>query len=123
MFYLLSFFIFFTFLGVRARILFNFITSFLLRTVFNGHLVALFTRPCLNTNFYYYFQETLFEIAKHTMPNPPPFDRFGFFLTKNASREADLPLYTMYTGEGDPYKLSTIAAVDGSTNLGKNPHY
>jgi hypothetical protein len=57
------------------------------------------------------------------MPNPPPFDRFGFFLTKNASREADLPLYTMYTGEGDPYKLSTIAAVDGSTNLGKNPHF
>jgi hypothetical protein len=57
------------------------------------------------------------------MPNPPPFDRFGFFLTKNASREADLPLYTMYTGEGDPYKLSTIAAVDGSTNLGKNPRY
>ncbi len=83
-------------------------------------IVILFTETLSEHKFFHYFQETLFEIAKHTMPNPPPFDRFGFFLTKNASREADLPLYTMYTGEGDPYKLSTIAAVDGSTNLGKN---
>jgi hypothetical protein len=84
-------------------------------------IVILFSETLSEHQFFHNFQETLFEIAKHTMPNPPPFDRFGFFLTKNASREADLPLYTMYTGEGDPYKLSTIAAVDGSTNLGRNP--
>jgi CD36 family len=53
------------------------------------------------------------------MPDPPPFDRFGFFLTKNATREEDLGLYTMYTGEGDPYKLATIAAYNGNTNLGR----
>lgn len=64
-------------------------------------------------------QETLFEIAKHTMPDPPPFEKFGFFLLKNATKEEDLGLYTMYTGEGDPYKLSTIAAYNGNTNLGR----
>ena len=66
------------------------------------------------------YQETLFEIAKHTMPDPPPFNQFGFFLTKNASKEEDLGLYTMYTGEGDPYKLATIASYNGHTNLGKD---
>lgn len=64
-------------------------------------------------------KETLFEIAKHTMPDPPPFNQFGFFLTKNASKEEDLGLYTMYTGEGDPYKLATIASYNGHTNLGR----
>ena len=69
---------------------------------------------------FFYYQETLFEIAKHTMPDPPPFNQFGFFLTKNASKEEDLGLYTMYTGEGDPYKLATIASYNGHTNLGKD---
>ena len=34
------------------------------------------------------------------------------------SREEDLGLYTMYTGQGDPYKLATIAAFNGKNNLG-----
>lgn len=62
-------------------------------------------------------QETLFDIARNTMPNPPPFDRFGIFLTKNSSKEEDLGMYTMYTGQGDPYKLATIASVNGQQSL------
>ncbi len=60
MFYLRLFFIFFTFL--QARTLKNFNTSFLLKTVFNGHSVALFLssfflrRPRLNTNFFTIFR-------------------------------------------------------------------
>ncbi|XP_023340658.1 platelet glycoprotein 4 [Eurytemora carolleeae] len=64
-------------------------------------------------------QEKLFDIARHTMPDPPPFNQFGFFLTKNSTKEEDLGLYTMYTGEGDPYKLATIAAFNGKNNLGR----
>ena len=28
-------------------------------------------------------------------------------------------MYTMYTGQGDPYKLATIAAFNGKEKLGK----
>lgn len=62
-------------------------------------------------------EETLFDIARHTMPNPPPFNKFGIFLTKNSTKEEDMGLYTMYTGQGDPYKLATIASVDGKQTL------
>jgi len=62
-------------------------------------------------------QETLFEVAKYTMPSPPPFQKFGFFLTKNTSREEELGMYTMYTGQGDPYKLANIAAFNNKTFL------
>jgi len=48
-------------------------------------------------------QEKLFEIARRTTFNPPPFEKFGFFLKKNTSSEEELGLYTMYTGQGDPY--------------------
>ena len=30
--------------------------------------------------------------------------RFGLFLLKNSSKEEDLGEYSMYTGEGDPYR-------------------
>ena len=34
-------------------------------------------------------------------------------------REEDMGLYTMYTGQGDPYNLATIASVDGKQTLGR----
>ena len=52
----------------------------------------------------------------------PASTKFGYFSTKNAS--SNLPLYTMYTGEGNPYNLSKISLFDGSDSLkvwGKNP--
>ena len=41
--------------------------------------------------------------------------KFGYFQDKNAS--SDLPLYTMYTGEGNPYNLSKISLFNGSEYL------
>ena len=34
------------------------------------------------------------------------------------SREEELGLYTMYTGQGDPYKLANIAKFNGIESLG-----
>ena len=34
-------------------------------------------------------------------------------------REEELGMYTMYTGQGDPYKLANIAAFNNKTFLGK----
>lgn len=67
-------------------------------------------------------EEKLFKIAIMTNSNPPPFEDFGFFLKKNTSREDELGMYTMYTGQGDPYKLSNIASFNGKNNLGRWNH-
>ena len=43
--------------------------------------------------------------------------RFGLFLLKNSSKEEDLGEYSMYTGEGDPYRLATIHSYNNKQNL------
>ena len=43
--------------------------------------------------------------------------RFGLFLLKNSSKEEDLGEYSMYTGEGDPYRLATIHTFNGNKAL------
>ena len=43
--------------------------------------------------------------------------RFGLFLDKDTSNENILGEYSMYTGEGDPYKLSTIHSYNGKTEM------
>jgi len=58
------------------------------------------------------YDEPLFHAAQWT-DDAPPFTDFALFLKKNSSLEEDLPLYTMYTGEGDPYKLATIQSYNG----------
>ena len=58
------------------------------------------------------YDEPLFHAAKLT-EEAPPFTDFALFLKKNSSLEEDLPMYTMYTGEGDPYKLATIQSFNG----------
>ena len=63
------------------------------------------------------YDEPLFHAAQWTMPNPPPFTDFALFLNKNSSVESDLPLYTMYTGAGNPYTLATIMNVDGKDTM------
>lgn len=63
------------------------------------------------------YDEPLFTAAQTFMPNPPPFDRFGLFLLKNSSKEEDLGEYSMYTGEGDPYRLATIHSYNNKQNL------
>ena len=45
--------------------------------------------------------------------DPPPFTDFALFPKKNSSLEADPPMYTMYTGEGDPFKRATIQLFNG----------
>ena len=45
------------------------------------------------------------------------FDRFGLFLNRDSSDENVLGEYSMYTGEGDPYKLATIHSYDGKTEM------
>jgi hypothetical protein len=63
------------------------------------------------------YEETLFDLAKLTMPNPPDLDKFGFFTKKNAS--SDLSTYTMFTGEDNPYNLSKISMYNGKDSLNK----
>jgi len=58
------------------------------------------------------YEEPLFHAAKLT-EDAPPFTDFALFLKKNSSLEEDLPMYTMYTGEGDPNKLATIQSFNG----------
>ena len=43
--------------------------------------------------------------------------RFGLFLDRDTSDENLLGEYSMYTGEGDPYKLATIHSYDGNTEM------
>jgi len=62
------------------------------------------------------YDEPLFELAKMTLPEPPPFEQFGFFVKKRSFDE-HLGLYTMYTGEGNPYNLSNIALFNGKKEL------
>jgi len=59
------------------------------------------------------YDEPLFHAAQWTMPEPPPFTDFALFLKKNSSEESDIPMYTMYTGAGNPYTLATIHSFDG----------
>ena len=61
--------------------------------------------------------EPLFSVAQTFLSDPPPFDRFGLFLLKNSSKEEDLGMYSMYTGEGDPYTLSNIQSFNGNDKL------
>lgn len=61
------------------------------------------------------YDEPLFDLAK-LVTTPPPFQQFGFFVTKK-SADKHLGLYTMYTGEGNPYNLSNIAFYDGKKQL------
>merc|ERR1712128_313702 len=59
------------------------------------------------------YDEPLFTVAQTFLNDPPPFDRFGLFLLKNSSKEEDLGMYSMYTGEGNPYTLSNIQSFNG----------
>ena len=43
--------------------------------------------------------------------------RFGLFLGRDTSNVSELGEYSMYTGEGDPYKLATIHSYDGNTEM------
>lgn len=61
------------------------------------------------------YAEPLFDLAKVSLPNPPALDKFGFFVKKNDSD--DLPTYTMFTGEGNPYNLSKISLFNGKDSL------
>lgn len=63
------------------------------------------------------YDEPLFKVAQTLLAEPPPFDKFGLFLVKNSTKEEDLGLYSMYTGEGDPYKLSKIQSFNGDQEL------
>jgi len=63
------------------------------------------------------YDEPLFKVAQKFLNDPPPFDRFGLFLLKNSSKESDLGMYSMYTGEGDPYTLSNIQSFNGNQQL------
>jgi len=66
------------------------------------------------------YNDALLEIGQLT--DEKLTDKFGFFLQNN--KTDDLPKYTMYTGEGNPYNLSKISLFDGSDSLkvwGKNP--
>ena len=66
------------------------------------------------------YNDALLEIGQLT--DDKLTDKFGFFLQNN--KTDDLPKYTMYTGEGNPYNLSKISLFDGSDSLkvwGKNP--
>jgi hypothetical protein len=61
------------------------------------------------------YDEPLFDLAK-LVTTPPPFEKFGLFMTKQSEGE-HLGLYTMYTGEGNPYNLSNIAFYNGQKQL------
>jgi len=62
------------------------------------------------------YDEKLFK-AGQFFADPPPFEKFGLFLDRNTSDESILGEYSMYTGEGDPYKLATIHSYDGQTEM------
>jgi len=62
------------------------------------------------------YDEILFTMAEW-FDEPPPFEQFALFPLKNSSRAEDMVSYTMYTGEGDPYMLSTIHSIDGKSKM------
>jgi len=62
------------------------------------------------------YDEKLFK-ASQFLPDPPPFEKFGLFLERDTSDENILGEYSMYTGEGDPYKLATIHSYNGNTEM------
>lgn len=62
------------------------------------------------------YDEPLFDLARLTLPNPPIYNKFGLFHDKNTT-DGPLPLYTMYTGEGNPYNLSKISLFNGKAHL------
>jgi len=72
------------------------------------------TRPVYELMWGY--DEPLFSMAQF-LPNPPPFHKFGLFLQRNASVESELGEYSMYTGEGDPYRLSNIHSYNNKQEL------
>ncbi len=55
------------------------------------------------------------DVAK-TRPDPPPYDRFGFFV-KKLSVGAELGRYTVFTGETDPGNVSVIDRFNGEKEL------
>ena len=63
------------------------------------------------------YDEPLFTMAQTFLPDPPPFTKFGLFLLKNSSKDEDLGMYSMYTGEGNPYNLSNIHSFNGNKLL------
>jgi len=73
------------------------------------------TRPVFEMMWGY--DEPLFSMAQF-LPNPPPFQKFGLFLQRNASEESQLGEYSMYTGEGDPYRLATIHSYNNKKEMG-----
>jgi len=68
------------------------------------------------TDLLWGYDEKLFK-AGQFFADPPPFEKFGLFLDKDTSNENILGEYSMYTGEGDPYKLSTIHSYNGKTEM------
>jgi len=59
------------------------------------------------------YDEPLFQAAQYFTSKPPPFTKFGLFLLKNSTEEKDIGLFSMYTGEQDPYKLYKIHSFNG----------
>lgn len=68
------------------------------------------------TDLLWGYDEKLFKAGQFSA-DPPPFEKFGLFLDKDTSNENILGEYSMYTGEGDPYKLSTIHSYNGKTEM------
>jgi len=68
------------------------------------------------TDLLWGYDEKLFKAATY-FSDAPPFEKFGLFLNRDSSDENVLGEYSMYTGEGDPYKLATIHSYDGKTEM------
>jgi len=68
------------------------------------------------TDLLWGYDEKLFKAAQFS-GDPPPFEKFGLFLDRDTSDENLLGEYSMYTGEGNPYKLATIHSYDGNTEM------
>jgi len=62
------------------------------------------------------YHEPLLEAAA-LLDDSLTFTSFGFFTKKNETNPEKLPKYTMYTGENDPYKLSSISSFNGKNSL------
>ena len=62
------------------------------------------------------YHEPLFAAAKLT-GEQIPFSDFALFQGKNSSKDEDIPLYTMYTGAGNPYNLAKIQSFNGVSQM------
>jgi hypothetical protein len=94
-------------------------SSWFSRTVLDNVIGVLDYRPWVTKSpkqLMWGYDEPLFELAKLALPEPPPFDQFGFFVTKRSLGD-HLGMYTMFTGEGNPYNLSNIALFNGNKEL------